>query len=53
MTNLDYDNAGRFIGDNDGPAYVIYSKKGYARASVDVLLSDAKVQIERRSDERR
>ena len=50
MTNLDYDNGGRFIGDNDGPAYVSYSKKGYARASVDVLLSDAKVQIERRSD---
>ena len=52
MDNLTYDNAGRFMGDNDGPAYVVYSQKGYNRASMNILLGDAQVQIHRKSDER-
>lgn len=40
------------MGDSDGPAYCVYSKKGYNVASIDVLLQDVQVQIDRRSDDR-
>lgn len=52
MNSRTYDNAGKFMGDSDGPAYCVYSKKGYNVASIDVLLRDVQVQIDRRSDDR-
>ncbi|PKM61737.1 MAG: hypothetical protein CVU97_06855 [Firmicutes bacterium HGW-Firmicutes-21] len=50
MTNLTYDNGSGKMGDNDGPAYAIYSKKGYNKASIDVLISDIKLNNIRKSD---
>lgn len=52
MNNQTYSNAGKFMGDSDGPAYCVYSKKGYHTASIDILLQDVQVQIDRRSDDR-
>lgn len=49
MSNLTYRNSG-FMGDNDGPAYVVYSKRGYNRASMDVMLSELRMNTVRKSD---
>lgn len=38
------------IGDWGGPAYAIYSNKGYNRATIDVELSDVEISMTRRSD---
>lgn len=38
------------IGDWGGPAYAVYSNKGYNRASIDVELSDVEISMTRRSD---
>lgn len=37
ITNLDYTNTGK-MGDNDGPAYCVYSKTGYNKASMDIAI---------------
>lgn len=50
MTNLTYDNRKGKMGDVDGPAYAVYSKKGYNKASIEVLLSQIKVNNVRKSD---
>lgn len=47
ITNLDYNNTGK-MGDNDGPAYCVYSKEGYNKASMDVLISQIKINTKRR-----
>lgn len=51
-TNLGFVNSGRYQGDNDGPAYVVYSKTGYNKASFEFDLSQAKVNMRRRSDQK-
>ncbi len=38
------------IGDWGGPAYAVYSNKGYNRATIDVELSDVEINMTRRSD---
>jgi len=52
ITNLEFTNSGRYQGDNDGPAYVIYSKIGYNKASFDFRLSQVKLNMRRKSDQR-
>ena len=52
QTNLDFDNKGKKMGDNDGPAYCVYSKVGYNKASMDVLISKLKVNNIRQSDKK-
>ena len=46
-TNLGFNNSGKYVGDNDGPAYVVYSKIGYKKASYEFLLSQAKINMRR------
>lgn len=50
FTNLTYNNAGGKMGDADGPAYCVYSKIGYNRASIDILLSELRHNLYRESD---
>lgn len=50
-TNLGFTNSGRYEGDNDGPAYVIYSKIGYNKASFEFHMSQAKLNMKRKSDQ--
>ncbi len=50
ITNLDYDNGKGKMGDNDGPAYCVYSKRGYNKASMDVKISEMKINTLRTSD---
>lgn len=38
ISNLNYENPGA-MGDNDGPAVVIYSEQGYNKAEMEVALS--------------
>lgn len=52
QTNLDFDNKGKKMGDSDGPAYCVYSKVGYNKASMDVLISKLKVNSIRKSDKK-
>ena len=52
QSNLDFDNRGQKMGDNDGPAYCVYSKMGYNKASMDVLISQIRVNNIRKSDGR-
>ncbi len=52
ITNLEFTNSGRYQGDNDGPAYVIYSKIGYNKASFEFKLSQVKLNMRRKSDQR-
>ena len=52
ITNLEFTNSGRYQGDNDGPAYVIYSKIGYNKASFEFRLSQVKLNMRRKSDQR-
>ncbi len=49
ITNLNYQNTGK-MGDDDGPAYAIYSKQGYNIASIDVMISEIKLNNIRKSD---
>ncbi len=49
-TNLGFKNSGKYTGDNDGPAYVVYSKVGYNKASYDFYLSQAKINMSRKTD---
>lgn len=51
-TNLGFTNSGRYQGDNDGPAYVVYSKIGYHKASYEFAMSQVKVNMRRRSDQK-
>ncbi|HOJ47586.1 MAG TPA: hypothetical protein PLD48_01790 [Bacillota bacterium] len=44
FTNLTYDNGSGRMGDTDGPAYVVYSKKGFNKATVDIRLSAVEVK---------
>jgi len=49
-TNLGFKNSGKYAGDNDGPAYVVYSKIGYNKASYEFCLSQANINMSRKSD---
>lgn len=49
-TNLTWANNGNKIGDNDGPAYVVYSKEGYNKASQVIQVSKMEVNLVRKSD---
>jgi len=51
-TNLGFTNSGRYQGDNDGPAYVVYSKIGYNKASYEFHMSQIKLNMRRKSDQR-
>ena len=51
-TNLGFTNSGRYQGDNDGPAYVVYSKIGYNKASFEFHMSQVKLNMRRKSDSR-
>lgn len=42
IKTLDYKNNGK-MGDTDGPAFAVYSKKGYNGASVDLNLADTEI----------
>lgn len=50
FTNLTFDNGGGKCGDADGPAYMVYSKVGYRKASMDILLSGVEMNVFRESD---
>lgn len=52
ITNLTYDNGSGRMADTDGPAYVVYSKKGYNKATVDILLSGVEINNVRKSNNR-
>ena len=52
ITNLEFTNSGRYQGDNDGPAYVVYSKIGYHKASFEFQMSKVKLNMRRRSDQK-
>lgn len=43
IKTLDYENTGK-MGDTDGPAFAVYSKKGYNGASVDLNLSNMEIK---------
>ncbi len=49
LTNLTHKNYGK-MGDDDGPAYVVYGKKGYNKASFDLHLSKVEINNIRNSD---
>lgn len=49
-TNLEWKNTGNEEGDADGPAYVVYSKKGYNKASAVIDLSKLQANLKRKSD---
>lgn len=49
-TNLGFKNSGRYQGDNDGPAYVVYSKIGYNKAAYEFCLSQVNCNMSRKSD---
>lgn len=55
LTNLTFNNKGTrkdgfLMGDIDGPAYCVYSKIGYNKASFEVDLSRIKMDLTRKSD---
>ena len=55
LTNLTFANVGTrangyLMGDLDGPAYCVYSKVGYNKASFEVNLKDIKINLKRKSD---
>ncbi|HAN20113.1 MAG: hypothetical protein A2Y15_05470 [Clostridiales bacterium GWF2_36_10] len=50
MTNLNYDNGSGKMGDTDGPAYAVYSKKGFNKASIDINISQIDLNNVRESD---
>lgn len=43
LDSLNYKNNGK-MGDNDGPAFAVYSKQGYNGASVTVDIANSKIQ---------
>lgn len=43
IRTLDYKNKGK-MGDLDGPAFAVYSKKGYSGASVKMNIADMEIQ---------
>ena len=43
ITSLDYKNNGK-MGDNDGPAFAVYSQKGYNGASVVVDIANSEIK---------
>ena len=47
VTNLDYTNTGK-MGDNDGPAYCVYSKVGHNKASMDIAVSKIRINTVRK-----
>lgn len=49
MTNLTNKNSD-FMGDNDGPAYLVLSKTGYNKASIDIMLNELRMNLVRKSD---
>jgi hypothetical protein len=49
-TNLTWTNNSTKVGDNDGPAYVVYSNKGYSKASLVIEASKIQKNLVRRSD---
>lgn len=51
-TNQTWLNNGNKVGDNDGPAYVVYSKQGYNKASQIIEVSKMKVNLVRKSDKK-
>ena len=51
-TNLGFKNSGKYAGDNDGPAYVVYSKIGYNKASYEFHMSQASINMRRNSDQK-
>lgn len=52
ITSLTWTNSGDSMGDWDGPAYVVYSKTGYNKASFDIALSKIKINMVRKSDKK-
>ncbi len=51
-TNLTWTNNGDKQGDNDGPAYVVYSKEGYNKASQVIAVSKMRTNLVRKSDKK-
>ncbi len=51
-TNLTWINNSTKVGDNDGPAYVVYSNIGYNKASEVVAISKIKTNFIRKSDKK-
>ena len=51
ISNLNFKNTGK-MGDNDGPAVCIYSKTGYNKGRMDIVVSQIKLNTER-SDKKR
>lgn len=52
ITNLNYSNGDGKMGDADGPAYAVYSKVGYNKASMDIKVSQIKINTIRQSDKK-
>ena len=49
-TNLTWTNTSTKVGDNDGPAYVVYSNQGYNKASMAIEAGKIRKNLVRRSD---
>lgn len=49
ITNLNYSNPGK-MGDCDGPAVCVYAPEGYNKATLDIALSDVRINAKRKSD---
>lgn len=49
VTNLDYTNTGK-MGDNDGPAVCVYAPEGYNKATLDIRMSEIRINTKRKSD---
>ncbi len=47
FSNLTMENGGHKMGDDDGPAYCVYSKLGYNGASIEIELSELELNIYR------
>ena len=53
INSLTYKTPGnQRIGDWGGPAYTVYSQKGYNRVSMDIALSEVKINMLRKSDKK-
>lgn len=50
FVNTGYDNAGRKMSDNDGPAYVVYGARGIGKCSMEIDFSKIQTNNVRRSD---
>lgn len=49
ITNRTYSNPGK-MGDNDGPAVCVYAPEGYNKGTLDIALSDVRINTVRESD---